>query len=174
MGRNVPPHGRGVFLPSKTGGQEDRGSQPTHWTYPRLCWASPDRWTASIPAPVPTCHGPCQCTPLLGDGDCQGPLPISEGEARGAGMSPHSPLNGEGGIGVSKRGVLLRRFPAEKRGNSQRVPQLVGPCSSLLCYSLGGLFKYSSSLSSLLHSPAHTATPPNVITKREKIRGTQL
>lgn len=71
------------------------------------------------------------------------------------------------------KGVLLRRFPADKTGNSQCAPQLVWLCSSLLCYSLETI-KYSSSLSSLVRSPVHTATPPNMTTKKRKKRGTQL
>lgn len=55
MGRKVPPHARGIFLPSGVGGWEDRGSQPTPGTFPRsqptpgtfprLPWASPGRCT---------------------------------------------------------------------------------------------------------------------------------
>lgn len=72
--------------------------------------------------------------------------------------------------GANKRG-LPQRFPADKTGNSLCAPQLGCPCSSLLCYNFGRLFNDSSNLSSSVHFPAHTATLPNVTTKREKKEG---
>lgn len=168
MGERFYPIIGGVFLPSKTGGQEDRGSQATLGTYPSLLWASPDRCAHMDQTASPS-HPHFS---RWGNGGCQGPLPTSEGEAGGAGMwPPHWLLNGEGGRGVPIRGVLLRRFPAGETGNSLCASQLVWPCRALLCCIFGRLFKYSSSLSSLVHSPAHTATPPKVTTKRDKKEG---
>lgn len=127
-GERVAPHDRSVSLPSKTGGQEDRGSLPTHGTFPRLRWASPDRCAhmdkpaSQLPSPLLVVHASAPLRWAMGV--VRDHCPCQEERQKVLGCGQLSMVK------VPIRGVFLRGFPADKTGNSLCAPQLVWPCSS--------------------------------------------
>lgn len=136
MGRKVPPHARGIFLPSGAGGWEDRGSQPTPGPFPRSqpppgpSPGCPGHHLGDAPAgcmtpPIPASRGPNQCHPVLSNGGQQGPAQEERQEVLGRGHHTN-PLEGGRGREVPASGeVLLRRSPAGRTGSVLCAPQFV-------------------------------------------------
>ena len=134
VGRKVPPHARGVFLPSGAGGWGDRGSRPTHGTLPRLPWASPGRCARagkpashlpSLPPMVQASAPLCWATGVSRD-HC--PAQEERQEVLGRGHLT-SPLEGCRGREVPTRGA--NKVPAQEVSCWQKRQCFVCPPAHL-------------------------------------------
>lgn len=133
VGIKVPPCATAVFLPSRAERWEERGSQPTHGTFPRLPGASPDRcalWANHRPCPLPI---PASCKT---EHPCAGQWGLARtlGQLRRRGRRCWDMATSPTPSSVARE-VPIRGAPAQEVFCCQNcAPYLVWPCNSLWHY----------------------------------------